>query len=168
VTVDPAEWVWAEDARASDSYTVDYRAWQTTIKASGDLALYQKTTPDHEAFQSWYGAYPNPMTLSAGDALTAWVYIVPGSTLDGIALEIGEIIGGGIRAYWGNDTFVADPWGVVRVRVGGLPPAGGWVHLSVPASTLGIVGTRTYVNGGMRWAGSGTAFWDRFGKMPGS
>jgi hypothetical protein len=68
----------------------------------------------------------------------------------------------------GDDPFDGDPWGLGRVRIGDLPPAGGWVHLLVPGSALGITETRTYVNGRMRCSGTGTVFWDRFGKKPGS
>jgi hypothetical protein len=168
IAVDPAEWVWADDDRVAGSYTVDYWAWQSTIKTSGNLALYQKTTAAQQAYQGWYGSYDIPMPLQAGDALTAYVYIVPGSSLDGIAVEIGEIIGGGIRLYWGNDTFATNPWGATSIRIGNLPPAGGWVKLSVPVSTLGITTSRTYVNEAVHCAGTGTVFWDRLGKKPGT
>ena len=33
---------------------------------------------------------------------TSRVYVASGSSLDGLALEIGEIVGGGMRAYWGE------------------------------------------------------------------
>ncbi len=167
VTVDPTEWVWAEDAREMQADTINYWAWQSTIKASGNLALYQETTPSAEGFHSWYGAWGHPMVLAPGDHLTAWVYIVPGAAIDGIALELGENIGGGVRAWWGTETFDWDPWSVVKYRIGDLPPAGGWVHLSVPVSALGITSPRTFVNGGMRCSGTGRVVWDRFGKKPG-
>jgi len=73
-----------------------------------------------------------------------------------------------LRLYWGNDTFDSNTWSTMSVRIGDLPPAGGWVKLSVPVSTLGITTSRTYVNGGVRCAGTGTVFWDRIGKRPAS
>jgi hypothetical protein len=66
----------------------------------------------------------NPTVLSPGDQVTAWVYIVPGSSIDGVGLELGENIGGGVRAWWGTDTFDWDPWSVVEFRIRDLPPAG--------------------------------------------
>jgi hypothetical protein len=111
---------------------------------------------------------PKSTTLSPGDHVTAWVYVVPGSAIAGIGLELGEIVGGGVRAYRGDNPSDSGLWSTIPFRIGDLPVAGGWMHLSVPVATLVITETRAYVNGGIRRSGRGTVCCDRFGKKPGS
>ncbi len=164
IAVDPTEWVWGEDGRPPESYTVDYWAWQTTIKTSGELALYQEATPSQQSFNAWYGDYPNPMYLSPGDQVSAYLYIAPGASLDGIAIELGAWYGGGATLYWGNNVF-GPLWSGIPIRVGDVPPAGGWVHLTVPASSF-LTAPERYTNMGFRAAGTGTLVWDRMGKVP--
>jgi len=63
-------------------------------------------------------------------------------------------------------TADADAIGCER-QIGDLPPAGGWVKLSVPVSAFGVTSTLSYTNEAVRCAGDGTVFWDRLGKKPG-
>jgi RHS repeat-associated protein len=68
------------------------------------------------------------------------------------------------RAYWGEDLL---PYGTngtnSRRYMGPLPPAGGWVRLEVPASSVGVANS-TLSGMSMSWH-TGRAWFDRAGKL---
>jgi hypothetical protein len=66
------------------------------------------------------------------------------------------------RAYWGANNLTYGTDGTAsRHNVGGLPAAGQWVKLSVPASAVGLDG-KTLTGMGFTLYG-GRATWDKAG-----
>ncbi|HOP96447.1 MAG TPA: glycoside hydrolase family 9 protein [Verrucomicrobiota bacterium] len=104
------------------------------------------------------------MKVDTGAVLYAYVYLDPASPPSEVMLQWRTGDSWEHRAYWGANEI---PYGVngtaSRHRVGGLPPAGQWVQLQVPASEVGLEG-RT-VNGMAFALFGGRAFWDAAGVM---
>ncbi len=71
------------------------------------------------------------------------------------------------RAYWGENLLA---WGTdgaaSRYPMGGLPPAGAWVRLEVPAAAVDVA--NRWVSGVAFTLYDGKAIWDTAGVLPGS
>src|SRR6185295_16969478 len=107
------------------------------------------------------------MSVDPGDILYTWVYMDPTLTPD--QLVVGWHDGTTWhRAYWGSSWFLhGGRYGTESMRfMGGLPQAGVWTRLEVPAGYVGLEGKR--VSGmyfGMnREATHGIVTWDAAGK----
>lgn len=108
------------------------------------------------------------LDISAGDMLFAYVYLDPVNVPSELILMWND----GTwehRAYWGANTISYGNNGTASRRyMGGMPAAGQWVRLEVPASQVGLEG-RTIKGMGFSLYG-GRATWDYAGKSsePGS
>src|SRR5262249_7017805 len=95
------------------------------------------------------------------DQLVAYVLIDPCDPPRQIQLEFyAPVDGDEHRAFWGEDLIGSGTPGTAgRVNMGALPPAGQWVRLQVPASTLNLAGKLVL---GMYFEHyNGHAWWDR-------
>src|SRR6185312_290417 len=103
------------------------------------------------------------MSVPTGATLYAWVYIDPANPPSELMLQWNDGTSWDHRAYWGanNLTFGTDGT-VSRHNVGGLPAAGQWVKLAVPASAVGLEG-KTLTGMAFTLYG-GRASWDNAGE----
>ena len=112
--------------------------------------------------QHYFRGAKAALFVSVGDRLFAHIYLDPARMPRQVMLQWHD---GSWehRAYWGENLI---PWGtdntVSRQYMGPLPPAGRWVRLEVPASTVGVEGR--IVDGMAFTLFDGTATWDRAGK----
>jgi hypothetical protein len=80
------------------------------------------------------------MTVASGDILFVYVYLDPANSPREIMLSWFD---GSWehRAFWGESLIPYGTYGTASLRpMGGLPSAGGWVRLEVPASLVGLEG----------------------------
>ncbi len=103
-----------------------------------------------------------PMEISTGDTMFVWVYLDPANVPEQLMLSWND---GSWehRAFWGADKISYGTTGTAsRFRVGNLPPAGQWVKLEVPASAVGLQGSKIH---GMSFSAfGGRVTWDATGK----
>ena len=102
------------------------------------------------------------LEVKAGDSLFAWVLLDPAHPPREIMLSWNDGSSWEHRAYWGANTITYGRSGSAgRFPAGALPPAGRWVRLTVPASSVGLesstVSGMSYslVDGGATWDAAG-------------
>jgi hypothetical protein len=102
------------------------------------------------------------MTIGTGDVLYVYVYLDPASLPSEIMLQWNDGTSWDHRAYWGANNLDYGTDGTAsRQYMGGLPAAGQWVQLKVPARLLGLEGKTV---SGMAFAlFNGSATWDAAG-----
>jgi uncharacterized repeat protein (TIGR01451 family) len=134
------------------------KAHRSFVATSGDQNKYRA---------HFFTGATQTMAVDAGDTLYTYVYMDPTFTPD--ELVVGWHDGSNWhRAYWGASWVLpGGRYGTESMRfMGGLPQAGAWVRLEVPASYVGLEGK--IVSGmyfGMdRQARRGLATWDVSGK----
>jgi hypothetical protein len=139
-------WNWVSSSPAPESGALAFQ----TIAASGLHEL------------SFTGATA-AMQVYTGDTLFAWVYIDPANVPTEIMLAWNDGTSWDHRAYWGANTITYGTNGTVsRISMGAIPAAGGWVKLSVPASSVGLAGSAVT---GMDFSlQGGRATWDAIGR----
>ncbi len=164
-----SETVWSEDSVPGGAATWgdwgDAWTWIGSSPApySGSLAHQSNlTSGPHQHY--FYNA-TSTLSINPGESLFAYVYLDPSNPPTEVMLQFND----GTwehRAYWGPDQI--NYWGTAgtasRRSMGPLPPAGQWVRLEVPASSVGLEG-RT-LNGMAFTLYGGRATWDRAGKKP--
>ena len=111
--------------------------------------------------QHYFTSATAPMEVNAGDTLFAMVHLDPEDPPDEVMLQ--WFTSGWLhRAFWGADRL---PWGAPgtaeRIPMGGLPFAGEWARLEVPASAVGLEGRS--VTGMAFTLFGGRASWDYAG-----
>ena len=103
-----------------------------------------------------------PMEVATGDTMFVWVYLDPSNVPEQLMLSWND---GSWehRAFWGADKISYGTLGTAsRYRVGNLPAAGQWVKLEVPASAVGLQGSKIH---GMSFSAfGGRVTWDATGK----
>jgi subtilisin family serine protease len=102
------------------------------------------------------------LEVFTGDTLFTYIHLDPANPPREIMLEWNDGCSEH-RAFWGENLI---PWGTYGTSscldMGGLPPAGEWVRLEVPASLLGLEGATLK---GMRFMlMDGRATWDLSGR----
>lgn len=89
--------------------------------------------------QHFFDSASGTLTVAAGDALYAWVYLDPDFPPRTLMLQWNSGGSWEHRAYWGANLV---DWGTdgtaSRLRMGELPPVGQWVRLPVPAASVDI------------------------------
>ncbi len=103
-----------------------------------------------------------PLQIGQGDTLFAYVHLDPKDPPKEIMLQW-HSTNWLHRAYWGDNAI---PWGkdnsTERLKIGGLPKAGEWVRLEVPAAKVGLK-PGDVVTGWAFTQQGGVAYWDRAG-----
>ncbi len=93
-----------------------------------------------QGFKRHYFTGASPLTILPGDHLFAYVFLDPHQMPDQLFLEWHD----GAkwhRAFWGANAFEVGTTGTENWRyMGGLPTAGQWAALEVPASYVGLEG----------------------------
>jgi hypothetical protein len=103
------------------------------------------------------------MNVPTGATLFAYVYIDPANPPSEVMLQWNDGSSWEHRAYWGANNLTYGTDGTAsRHNVGGLPTAGQWVKLAVPASAVGLEG-KTLTGMGFTLYG-GRATWDDAGE----
>lgn len=167
------EVVWVEDGTPAGATLYGYGDWwywygasHTPAPYSGNFAHESSLAAD--IHQHYFAGATETLAVNAGDKLVAYVYLDPANPPSEVMLQWCDGPGGWEhRAYWGQNLI---PWGAEgtdsRRYMGGLPPAGRWVRLEVPAEQVGLEGRTLH---GMAFTlHGGRATWDRAGKVSGA
>ncbi|HYO63781.1 MAG TPA: Calx-beta domain-containing protein [Pyrinomonadaceae bacterium] len=166
----PGEVVWVEDGVPPGTTLGGEEPWNWTgagsyptpfSGASAHLSPYAPAMHQHW-FVGATGAHA--LTPGAGDKLFAYVFLDPMNPPSEVMLQWADSTSWEHRAYWGANLL---PWGTngtaSRRYMGPLPPAGQWVRLEVPASTVGLENVTLQ---GMAFSlYGGMATWDYAGKV---
>src|SRR6185437_11126762 len=103
------------------------------------------------------------MTVPTGGTLFVYIYIDPANPPSEVMLQWNDGSSWEHRAYWGANNLTYGTDGTAsRHNVGGLPAAGQWVKLSVPASAVGLEGATANGMGFTLFGGRAT--WDDIGE----
>lgn len=159
---------WLDDAVPRGSAIAgDPEPWKWVSAAPAPLSgnFSHQSTNAAGFHQHYFISAPQTLTLSANDWLFCYVYLEADKMPGEIMLQwlASDASWWNHRAYWGADLITDWSW---RVRMGPLPTSGRWVRLSVPASSVDLVG-RT-INGMAFSLYGGSATWDLAGKSTGS
>lgn len=158
--------VWVDEAIPAGAYVGGNEAWTWVGSAPVPFAgaRAHRSSTASGLHQHWFDEATQTLTVPAGHALFAYVYLDPASPPSEVMLQWND----GTwehRAYWGANQI---PWGVdgtaSRRYMGPLPPAGQWVRLQVPAALVGLEG-RTLKGMAFTLYGGG-ATWDYAGSAP--
>jgi hypothetical protein len=161
--VDATVTIWVEDAVPSGA-TVgsdggDGWNWISSNPTpfSGVQAHQSSGSGQHQHY--FYNATAT-LAVGVGDILFTYVYLDPANPPSQIMLQWSD---GSWehRAYWGAN-IIGAAGNVTQTYMGGLPPTGQWIRLSVPAAQVGLEG-RT-LNGMAFTLQGGRATWDYAGK----
>jgi uncharacterized repeat protein (TIGR01451 family) len=171
----PGDSVWFEDAPPAGAVTAnvnDVWDWVANLSPYG-LAHRSIVSVNHNSTvyrsHSFTGAQ-TPMQVNPGDVLFTYVWMDPSAKPDQIMLQWYDGTSWGHRAFWGEN-FIGHEFGNLGIQgtesqryMGGLPPAGSWYRLEIPASYVGLEGKSVT---GMAFSVYGkepTIAWDRSGK----
>jgi len=171
----PGDSVWIEDglpAGAVNATVNDVWDWVANLSPFG-LAHRSFVSVNHNTTvyrsHSFTGAQTQ-MQVNPGDVLFTYVWMDPSAKPDQIMLQWYDGSGWGHRAFWGEN-FIGHEFGNLGIQgtesqryMGGLPPAGSWYRLEIPASYVGLEGKAV---SGMAFSVYGkepTIAWDRSGK----
>jgi hypothetical protein len=114
--------------------------------------------------QHFFSGATGTLQINTGDVLFTYIYIDPSNPPTEVMLQWNDGSSWEHRAYWGANTLGFGTDGTVsRYKASGtLPAAGQWVQLAVPASAVGLEGSKL---SGMAFAlYGGRATWDYAGK----
>lgn len=145
----PADFVWFDDdlpAGAVPGATDDHWEWVTSAPApfSGqrcNRSFLADKTDNGRLRQHFFTRAQSTMRVDPGDVLFTYVYLDPTFRPDEIIVQWNDGDGWEHRAYWGGNFVGVGVHGTESLRfMGGLPPAGQWVRLEVPASYVGLEG----------------------------
>jgi hypothetical protein len=169
-TPPPSSVVWIEDSLPTGAIPAgdggDNWNWVTANPAPFGGSRSHQSTIGSGLHQHYFDWASQTMSVSAGEALYAYVYLDPASPPSEIMLQWND---GSWehRAYWGDNSI---PYGTTgsnsRRYMGALPASGRWVRLEVPASQVGLAGST--VRGMSFGAFNGRVTWDTAGKSSGS
>jgi uncharacterized repeat protein (TIGR01451 family) len=167
--------VWMEDglpAGASPSTVNDVWDWVPNLSPYGlahrSVVSVSHNTPVYRS-HSFTGAQ-TPMQINPGDVLFTYVWIDPAAKPDEIMLQWYDGSSWEHRAFWGENFIgqLSRSLGVQGTEsqryMGGVPLAGTWFRLEIPASYVGLEGKSV---SGMAFGLYGkepTVAWDRSGK----
>lgn len=165
VSVGPlSETIWIEDALPAGAELVGPARWVEEA-FSGEAAL---ETAAAGIAQSSFADAERRLRFGGGETLFVNVWLDPADPPREIMIQIngdGSPDGWRHGAYWGENLI---PYGAdatsERLRIGDLPPAGGWTRLEIPAAAIGLVhGAVAHgvafnqYDGTMRWDGLGVS-----------
>jgi YD repeat-containing protein len=166
VTAEAGDTPWVDDALPAGAVAFgdgDGWSWVTSGPAPYSGSVSHQSNVVAGMHQHFFAAATAKLSVAAGENLYAYVYIDASSPPTEVMLQWNsDEEGWNHRAYWGADQI---GWGTngtgSRRYMGGLPAAGGWVRLEVPASLVGLEGKA--LNGMAFTLYGGRASWDRAG-----
>ncbi|MGP0063911.1 MAG: DUF1553 domain-containing protein, partial [Isosphaeraceae bacterium] len=160
-----ADFAWIDDALPAGAKPEGNRPWEFVGKPnhpvqSGQLSIRGIARGlDQRVFETT----GDKLKIGEGDTLFAHVYIDKNKPPKELMLQWHTKDGWSHRAYWGENAI---DWGKdgtpERLRMGGLPAAGQWVRLQVPAASLKLA-TGTVIDGWAFTQHGGTVYWDNAG-----
>ena len=157
---EPVEVAWVDDEIPAGA-TANGWKWSEDVKSSGKRS---STRTASGLDQHYFENAREPLTIAAGDALFAYVYLDPKNPPKEIMLQWND----GAwehRAYWGENKI---DWGQngsgSRLALGPLPESGKWARLEVDAEKVGLK-PGAKVHGWAFTQFDGTVYWDRAGSM---
>ncbi len=158
------ETVWVDDGLPAGAQPSENWNWiaSNPTPYSGLFAHQFDVTDGQQVF---FQNATTRMAVSAGDVLTALIYIDPVKLPQEVMLQWQDANGGWEhRAYWGANRINLGVDGTPGRRyMGQLPPVGRWIRLEVPAHLVGLEGQTVK---GLAFAQfDGRATWDRSGKL---
>ncbi|HEY4174554.1 MAG TPA: S8 family peptidase, partial [Rhodopila sp.] len=165
----PQETVWVDDALPAGALPGADGGDDWTWTA-GDPAPYSGTVAHQSAAASglhehFFQKAAATLAVYTGDTLFSYVYLDPANPPREVMLSWND----GCwehRAFWGADLVPYGESGTSsRVDMGGLPPAGQWVRLQVPAHALGLESAQ--LKGMSFMLVDGHATWDAAGRRSG-
>lgn len=161
------ETVWVEDSLPAGAVPAGDEPWTW---AASNPSPYFGTAASQSAsvagvHQHYFAQATNKLTPGEGDALFAYVYLDPSDPPSEVMLQWNsDKQDWNHRAYWGANNIGWGAEGTASRRyMGGLPPAGKWVRLEVPAALVGLEGQS--VNGMAFTLWGGRAAWDHAGRV---
>lgn len=167
-TVPARDTAWVEDGipRGGIGYSALNDAWNWVSSSPAPLSgnVSHQSLNTNGNHQHFFTSTSQTMTIASNDWLFCYIYLEADKMPSEVMLQWLDSDGSwDHRAYWGADMITE--WGK-RTNMGTLPDSGRWVRLSVPASSVGLMG-RT-VNGMAFALYNGRATWDLAGKSTGS
>src|SRR5437016_4862653 len=168
--------VWIEDGLPPGAKTAtvnDVWNWVANLSPFGLLAHESFVSVVHNSTvyrsHSFTGA-TTPLQINPGDVLFTYVWMDPSAKPDQIMLQWNDGTSWEHRAFWGEN-YIGQQIKNVGVQgtesqrfVGGLPPAGSWSRLEVPASYVGLEGKAVSGMAFSLYGKEPTVVWDRSGK----
>jgi Tol biopolymer transport system component len=173
----PGDSVWIEDdfpagpINTSDTVN-DQWTWVANPRFSGQRAHQSQVTADHNTLTYRSHAFKGaqtPMQVNSGDVLFTYVLIDPSAKPDQIMLQWYDGSSWEHRAFWGENFINQLSGGVQGTEsqryMGGVPEAGKWYRLEVPASYVGLEGKSVTGMAFTIYGKEPTVIWDRSGKV---
>ena len=168
--------VWIEDGLPAGAKTAtvnDVWNWVANLSPFGLLAHESFVSVVHNTTvfrsHSFTGAQ-TPLQVNPGDVLFTYVWMDPSAKPDQIMLQWNDGTSWEHRAFWGEN-YIGRQIKNIGVQgtesqryVGGLPPAGSWYRLEVPASYVGLEGKAVSGMAFSLYGKEPTVVWDRSGK----
>ena len=176
VTTPLGDSVWIEDGLPAGAKTAtvnDVWNWVANLSPFGLLAHESFVSVKHDTnvyrSHSFTGAL-TAMQVNPGDVLFTYVWMDPSAKPDQIMLQWNDGTSWEHRAFWGEN-YIGQQIKNIGVQgtesqrfVGGLPPAGSWYRLEVPASYVGLEGKAVSGMAFSLYGKEPTVVWDRSGK----
>jgi hypothetical protein len=159
--------IWVDDSlptgAVAGSDGGDSWNWVSTSPTPFSGSLEHRSANAPGAHQHYFANATGTLTIGTGDVLYAYVYLNPATMPSEIMLQWYDGTWDH-RAYWGANLLSDGVDGTpTRRYVGGLPAAGQWVQLKVPASQVNLEG-RT-ISGMAFTLFNGAATWDAAGRL---
>jgi hypothetical protein len=164
----PGAVIWMDSAVPAGASTGssggDVWAWVTSNPAPFSGTRVHQSAIAAGTHDHFFVGASSPLAIFAGDTIFVYVYVDSANVPSEIMLSFND----GTwehRAYWGSKTLTYGQEGTASSRpMGGLPPAGQWVQLQIPAALVGLEGRS--INGVSFTLVGGRATWDVLGRVP--
>ena len=159
--------IWMDDDTPHEalltSFGGDSWNWVTSNPTPFSGTRAHQSSNNSGTHQHVFKYVSSALPIFAGDTLFAYVYLDTVNVPTEVMLEWND---GSFehRAYWGNNSISLGTDGTASRRyMGPLPATGRWVRLEVPASSVGLEGSRVSGMGFSLFGGMAT--WDAAGKV---
>jgi len=157
------EVVWIDDAPPPGAKLQGNSPWQWVEKGKHPVHSGERATRRSGSglTQHYFTGASEPLVVTTGAKLFAWVYLDPKDPPRAIQLQFND----GTwehRVSWGRGRVYGRGKGPQNHRAGKLPPKGKWVRLEVAAKTVGLK-PGAKINGWAFTQNGGTVYYDTAG-----